>query len=159
MSRIISLRPFTSLRMTCNRIHQMASQLTLAPAAAYNTLANVPKSNTFTSKLPPDPAFETPKQSHDAPRETLGPRIVKGAMYTYVRPEAAEDPELLGVSPRAMEDLGLQPGEEKTEDFVSLVSGNKILWNEEEGGVYPWAQCYGGTTSIENCSRRRLTMV
>ncbi|KAE8551867.1 hypothetical protein EYB25_005758 [Talaromyces marneffei] len=122
----------------------MASQLTPVPPAAYNTLATIPKSNTFTSKLPPDPAFETPKQSHDAPRETLGPRIVKGAMYTYVRPETAEEPELLGVSPRAMEDLGLQPGEEKTEDFVSLVAGNKILWNEEEGGVYPWAQCYGG---------------
>lgn len=111
----------------------MASQLTPVPPAAYNTLATIPKSNTFTSKLPPDPAFETPKQSHDAPRETLGPRIVKGAMYTYVRPETAEEPELLGVSPRAMEDLGLQPGEEKTEDFVSLVAGNKILWNEEEG--------------------------
>lgn len=162
MSRLIPLRPFNSLRMTHSRIHQMASQLTPAPAAAaaYNTLATIPKSNTFTSKLPPDPAFETPKQSHDAPRETLGPRIVKGAMYTYVRPEAAEEPELLGVSPRAMEDLGLQPGEEKTEDFVSLVAGNKILWNEEEGGVYPWAQCYGGMPPIKNRSilwRGRLT--
>lgn len=128
--------------MIHNRIYQMASQLN--PTLAYSTLATIPKSNTFTSKLPPDPAFETPKQSHDAPRETLGPRIVKGAMFTYVRPEAAEEPELLGVSPRAMEDIGLQSGEEKTEEFTSLVSGNKIFWNEEEGGVYPWAQCYGG---------------
>lgn len=135
--------------MTPSRIHQMASHLTPAPAAAYNTLATIPKSNTFTSKLPPDPAFETPKQSHDAPREALGPRIVKGAMYTYVRPEPAEEPELLGVSPRAMEDLGLQPGEEETEDFVNLVAGNKIFWNEENGGVYPWAQCYGGITAVQ----------
>lgn len=65
-------------------------------------------------------------------------------MYTYVRPEEAEEPELLGVSPRAMMDIGLQPDQEHTDDFRSLVAGNKILWNEEEGGIYPWAQCYGG---------------
>lgn len=126
----------------------MASHINGSEPAAttgYNTLATIPKSSTFTSKLTPDPAFETPKSSYDAPRETLGPRLVKGANYTYVRPEAAEEPKLLGVSPKAMEDLGLQAGEEKTDDFRDLVAGNKIFWNEQEGGVYPWAQCYGGT--------------
>ncbi|KAL1967241.1 hypothetical protein VTN77DRAFT_3287 [Rasamsonia byssochlamydoides] len=108
------------------------------------TLAELPKSHVFTSKLPPDPAFETPESSHKAPRETLGPRLVRGAMYTFVRPETAEEPELLGVSPKAMEDIGLRPGEEQTADFKALVAGNKIFWSEEDGGVYPWAQCYGG---------------
>lgn len=108
------------------------------------SLGELPKSNVFTSKLPPDPAFETPEASHKAPRETLGPRMVRGALYTYVRPDGVKDTELLGVSPRAMEDLGLNPGEEKTPQFQALVSGNEFYWDEENGGIYPWAQCYGG---------------
>lgn len=119
----------------------MASHLSTGSAS---TLAELPKSNVFTSKLPADPAFETPESSHKAPRETLGPRMVKGALFTYVRPEQVEGPELLGVSPRAMEDIGLKPGEEQTPQFQALVAGNEIFWNEEQGGIYPWAQCYGG---------------
>ncbi|KAF9885445.1 hypothetical protein FE257_012881 [Aspergillus nanangensis] len=109
-----------------------------------SSLSELPKSSVFTSKLPPDPAFETPESSHGAPRETLGPRMVKGALYTFVRPESAEEAELLDVSPKAMKDLGLSPEEEHTSQFKELVSGNKIFWNEESGGIYPWAQCYGG---------------
>lgn len=108
------------------------------------SLAELPKSNVFTSKLPSDPAFETPESSHKAPRETLGPRMVKGALFTYIRPEQTDDPELLGVSLKAMKDLGLKPGEEQTLQFKALVAGNEIWWNEEQGGIYPWAQCYGG---------------
>lgn len=119
----------------------MASHLS---SSAGISLAELPKSNSFTSKLPPDPAFETPEASHKAPRETLGPRMVKGALYTYVRPELSDQPELLCVSPRAMEDLGLKAGEEQTPQFKALVAGNEICWSEEKGGIYPWAQCYGG---------------
>ncbi|THC92615.1 hypothetical protein EYZ11_007897 [Aspergillus tanneri] len=109
-----------------------------------SSLADLPKSNVFTTKLPPDPAFQTPESSHNAPRETLGPRLVKGALYTYVRPEPTEATELLGVSPKAVADLGLKPGEELTPKFQALVSGNEFNWNEDTGGIYPWAQCYGG---------------
>ncbi|CAI4212728.1 unnamed protein product [Parascedosporium putredinis] len=45
-----------------------------------------------------------------------------------------------------MRDLGIVAGEEKTGEFLQVVSGNKLLgWDEEakEGG-YSWAQCYGG---------------
>lgn len=138
----MSLRVFhpPSIR---NQLGQMASHLSSSSAAG-TSLADLPKSNVFTSKLPPDPAFETPESSHKAPRETLGPRMVKGALFTYVRPEQADEPELLGVSPRAMEDLGLKLEEEQTPQFKALVSGNKIWWSEEKGGIYPWAQCYGG---------------
>lgn len=125
-----------------NRLGKMASQF--SSASAGTSLGELPKSNVFTSKLPPDPAFETPASSHNAPRETLGPRLVKGALYTYVRPEPTEEPELLGVSSKAMEDLGLKSGEELTPEFKEVVSGNKIFWDEENGGIYPWAQCYGG---------------
>ncbi|KAJ5765548.1 hypothetical protein N7520_005107 [Penicillium odoratum] len=109
-----------------------------------SSLVDLPKSNIFTSKLPPDPAFETPESSHKAPREALGPRMVKGALFTFVRPKPNEAPELLGVSPKAMEDLGLKAGEEETAQFKALVAGNEIWWNEDKGGIYPWAQCYGG---------------
>ncbi|KAJ6127466.1 hypothetical protein N7523_003078 [Penicillium sp. IBT 18751x] len=122
------------------RLAQMVSHLS---SSAGTSLADLPKSNVFTSKLPADPAFETPEASHHAPRQALGPRTVKGALFTYVRPEPAKEPELLGVSPRAMEDLGLKPGEEDTPQFKALVAGNHIWWDEEKGGIYPWAQCYG----------------
>ena len=67
---------------------------------------------------------------------------MRGAAFTYVRPEFAKEPELLAVSPRAMQDIGLKKGEEETDDFVAMASGNKILtWDEEtKEGVYPWAQ-------------------
>lgn len=73
--------------------------------------------------------------------------MVKGALFTYVRPEPVDETELLGVSPKAMEDLGLKPGEEQNPQFKALVAGNEIWWSGEKGGIYPWAQCYGGKNS------------
>lgn len=109
------------------------------------TMKELPKSNVFTSNLPPDPAFKTPADSHKSSRQSLGPRAVKGSLYTYVRPEEAQLPELLGISQRAMDDIGLKGGEEASEDFKTTVAGNKIYWDQNTGfGIYPWAQCYGG---------------
>ena len=129
-------------RIPRNHINQMA--LNLSDTDERLSLTSLPKSNVFTSKLPPDPAFETPETSHRAPREALGPRLVRDALYTFVRPEPPGESELLGVSPKAMEDLGLKSGEELTSQFKALVAGNDFCWNEEVGGIYPWAQCYGG---------------
>ncbi|KAL8986599.1 MAG: hypothetical protein Q9177_004122 [Variospora cf. flavescens] len=113
--------------------------------AAGLALDDLPKSNVFTSSLPSDPEFKTPSDSYKAPREDLGPRMVKGALFTFVRPEETSDPELLGISPAALRDIGIRSGEENTSDFKSLVAGNKILWDPStEKGIYPWAQCYGG---------------
>ena len=100
-----------------NRLNKMVSHLSTAGVS----LAELPKSNVFTSKLPSDPA-----------------------LFTYIRPEQTDDPELLGVSLKAMKDLGLKLGEDQTPQFKALVAGNEIWWNEEQGGIYPWAQCYGG---------------
>lgn len=129
------------------RLSKMASQLTSGQTSGISTgagvsLKDLPKSNNFTSHLPPDPDFPTPQDSHNAARAKLGPRQVRGAAFTYVRPEFAKEPELLAVSPRAMQDIGLKEGEEETEDFIAMASGNKILtWDEEtKEGVYPWAQ-------------------
>lgn len=142
--RFMSLRTSRPLLIRY-RLSQMASHLSTATKGM--SLADLPKSSVFTSKLPPDAAFETPESSHKAPRQALGPRMVKGALFTYVRPEQVEKPELLGVSPKAMEDLGLKAGEADSPQFKALVAGNEIWWNEEKGGFYPWAQCYGGKSS------------
>jgi len=112
--------------------------------AATFTLAEISKSNNFTSSLPPDPMFPTPAESHNAPRQKLGPRMVRGALYTFVRPEATEEPELLAISPAALRDIGLNEEEAHSEELKQVVAGNKFYWDEEKGGVYPWAQCYGG---------------
>lgn len=109
------------------------------------SLQELPKSHTFTLNLPPDPEFKTPSDSHRAPRGDLGPRTVKGALFTYVRPEETKNPELLGISRTALYNLGLKDGVENTEDFKDVVAGNKIYWDSKtEEGIYPWAQCYGG---------------
>ncbi|KAL2193494.1 hypothetical protein P885DRAFT_45015 [Corynascus similis CBS 632.67] len=111
------------------------------------TLAALPKSWHFTSSLPADPAFPTPADSHKASREDLGPRQVRGALFTWVRPETQKEPELLAASPAAMRDLGLSQSEAETDEFRNVVVGNKILgWDPDtlSGPGYPWAQCYGG---------------
>ncbi|KAG9233137.1 hypothetical protein BJ875DRAFT_379215 [Amylocarpus encephaloides] len=129
----------------------MASHLSISHASngtSYprSTLEDLPKSWTFTASLPPDAIFATPADSHKTPREDIGPRQVKGALYTWVRPEEQEEPDLLSVSRTALKDLGIKEGEESTEDFKQVVAGNKLLgWDNEKGeGGYPWAQCYGG---------------
>ncbi|KAK1998359.1 UPF0061-domain-containing protein [Colletotrichum falcatum] len=118
------------------------------PASAWPGLpiAELPKTWTYTSSLPPDSLFPTPADSHKTPRDQITPRGVRNAAFTWVRPETAEDPELLAVSPAAMRDIGIKEGDEETEEFRQTVAGNRLHgWDEEklEGG-YPWAQCYGG---------------
>lgn len=146
LSRVLS-RP----RKIHIRLAQMTSHLSNGSATngshyAGLPLADLPKSWTFTSSLPPDPKFPTPAISHKTPREDIEPRQVRGALFTWVRPEVAKEPELLAISPAAMHDLGIKVGEEKTEEFKQLVAGNRLLgWDEEKGeGGYPWAMCYGG---------------
>lgn len=113
-----------------------------------HTISQIPKSHVFTSKLPTDERFPTPLDSHRAPRQKLGPRLVRGALYTYVPPEPSVEPELLAVSPAALRDLGLAASEAASEELGAVVAGNKIYWDESdaenENSVYPWAQCYGG---------------
>ncbi|CAZ85978.1 unnamed protein product [Tuber melanosporum] len=105
------------------------------------TLQDLPKSNVFTTKLPPDAQFPTPESSAGATRSQLGPRMVKAALYTYVRPDPVEDnPELLAVSPLALRSIGLASTEPTKPEFLRLVSGNGGF----EDISYPWAQCYGG---------------
>ncbi|KAK7981136.1 cytochrome P450 [Apiospora arundinis] len=123
-------------------------------AAGAASINDIPKTWTFTSKLPADSIFPTPADSHKTPRDQIGPRQVRDALFTWVRPQPVEKPELLAVSPAALRDLGIDPAtvRDSTDDFVNTVAGNKIQgWDAEgsktadaEGRGYPWAQCYGG---------------
>ena len=147
LSRYLLSRP----QLARMRLAQMAAHLSNGKATngtsyAGTSLADLPKSWTFTSSLPPDPKFPTPAVSHKTPRDEITPRMVKGALFTWVRPEEAKEPQLLSVSPAALRDLGISEEETKADEFKQTVAGNKLLgWDgEKEEGGYPWAQCYGG---------------
>ncbi|KAK1822099.1 hypothetical protein LTR12_003445 [Friedmanniomyces endolithicus] len=112
-------------------------------------IRDLPKSNKFTQKLPPDPQYPTPASSHNEDRAKLGPRLVREAAYTYVRPDGFEKSELVGVSQAALRDLAIDPATVDSEDFKDTVAGRKIITMEDgtepgDNDIYPWAQCYGG---------------
>lgn len=101
-----------------------------------HTLASLPKTWRFTESLPADPQYPTPLSSHRAIRTKLGPRLVRGALYTFVRPEQQEDPELLAVSPAALRDLGIKQSEATTDTFRQTAAGNKLWgWEGEEAAA------------------------
>jgi uncharacterized protein YdiU (UPF0061 family) len=133
------------------RLNQVMSHLDTSQANGSSderyTFRSLPKSHVFTQNLPADAAFPAPLDSHNAQRQKLGPRQVKDALFTYVRPDPQGESELLAVSPRALKDLGLSEEEAESEEFKEVVAGRKILtWDESkpDEGIYPWAQCYGG---------------
>ncbi|PFH60036.1 hypothetical protein XA68_11557 [Ophiocordyceps unilateralis] len=110
------------------------------------TLQDLPKTWRFTHCLPPDSRFPTPASSHKTPRHEIRPRQVRDALFTWVRPEHQRDPELLAVSPAALQDLGIVAQEARSDEFRDFVAGNKLYgWDQDRlQGGYPWAQCYGG---------------
>lgn len=129
----------------------MASLVNAQPSDDQKTfnLSDLPKTNTFTQKLPADQEYPTPAASHKAERTKLGPRLVRNAAFTFVRPDPIEKPELLAVSKAALKDLAIDPAIVETDEFKEVLSGNKIITLEDgkepdENGIYPWAQCYGG---------------
>ncbi|KAK9374885.1 uncharacterized protein V1513DRAFT_469296 [Lipomyces chichibuensis] len=109
------------------------------------SLADLPKSHSFTSKLPGDPEVPTPESSRVATTKNpklLLPRIVKDGLFVYVKPDVHDmaKTEILAVSPAAMRDLGLKLDEKESEEFKKFVVGNQVF--EEDS--YPWAALYGG---------------
>src|SRR4051812_31352078 len=68
-----------------------------------------------------DGSIPTTQDAENKPRP--GPRIVRNAAFTWIKPEQTPDYELLAVSPAAFDSVGLKRGEEATEEFKALVSG------------------------------------
>jgi hypothetical protein len=102
------------------------------------SLSDLPKSHNFTTHLPPDPTIPSPQASKEAsPKQLRVSRPVKNALFTWVAPETNENPQLLATSWKAVRDLGLNVKEVETDEFLNLMSGNKIY--EEH---YPWGKSH-----------------
>lgn len=83
--------------------------------------------NTFTKELPADPMIENQV------------RQVHNACFSYVNPTPCSAPKLLHYSTAMLDEIGLEPNDAMSDDFLQLVSGNKIFPDTQ-----PYAMCYGG---------------
>lgn len=81
----------------------------------------------FTTHLPADPNLENTR------------RQVTEACFSYVTPKETSNPQLLHVSPEVLDKLGLSPVDAESDDFLKVMTGNKVLEN-----TTPYAMCYGG---------------
>ena len=83
--------------------------------------------NSFSKELPSDPILENNR------------RQVKEACYSYVTPKIPGNPSLIHVAPEMLANLGLSGKDSKTEAFLNVFTGAKVLENTK-----PYAMCYGG---------------
>ncbi len=83
--------------------------------------------NTFTKELPADPMTENTR------------RQVEKACFSYVTPKKPSAPSLLHVSQEMANTLGLSEDDIKTQRFLNMVTGAKVLED-----TTPYAMCYGG---------------
>ncbi|MEW4923808.1 protein adenylyltransferase SelO [Algibacter sp. 2305UL17-15] len=81
----------------------------------------------FTAALPADPILENTR------------RQVSKACFSYVLPKQTAKPELLHASPEMLKNLGLSEADSKSEAFLNVFTGNKVL-----NDTTPYAMCYGG---------------
>ena len=98
--------------------------MTTAPALP---LDNLPFENTFVSALPGDASQATTT------------RQVLGAAYSTVQPSTTSDPRLVAVASDVAELLGIDAPQYESEDFVRVMSGNRV-----PSGTVPFAMNYGG---------------
>ncbi|WP_233881787.1 protein adenylyltransferase SelO [Tenacibaculum piscium] len=83
--------------------------------------------DTFTKELPADKILENTR------------RQVLDACFSFVAPKKTANPKLLHVSEEMLTAIGLTKEDAKSEDFVNIFTGNKVLEN-----THPFAMCYGG---------------
>ncbi len=83
--------------------------------------------DTFNKELPAD------KISENSRRQVLD------ACFSFVEPKKTANPKLLHVSEEMLDAIGLTSEDAKSEEFLNIFTGNKILEN-----THPYAMCYGG---------------
>ncbi|MCM5662208.1 protein adenylyltransferase SelO [Galbibacter mesophilus] len=83
--------------------------------------------NTFSEELTADPILENSR------------RQVKNAFFSYVTPKKTSSPEIIHVSEEMLQEIGLQHGDENSERFLKIFTGNEVLEN-----TAPYAMVYGG---------------
>jgi len=81
----------------------------------------------FLKQLPADSILENTR------------RQVSGACYSYVTPKATKKPELIHTSDEVSSILGITKDNSKSDEFLNVLTGNKIMEN-----TTPFAMCYGG---------------
>ncbi|MGB0892182.1 MAG: protein adenylyltransferase SelO family protein, partial [Flavobacteriaceae bacterium] len=83
--------------------------------------------DTFNKELPADKNLEN------------STRQVLDACFSFVEPKKTSNPKLIHVSDEMLEAISLTEEDSKTEEFLQIFTGNKILPNS-----HPFAMCYGG---------------
>ena len=83
--------------------------------------------DTFNKELPADPNTENTR------------RQVHQACYSFVRPRVPTAPKLIHAAEASAELIGLQEEDLRSQDFLDVFSGAKVL-----DGSAPYAMCYGG---------------
>lgn len=91
------------------------------------SLASLTIESDFVDSLPGDPIRENYL------------RQVQGALFSYVEPSRAGQPQLLAYSKELAQALGLTPADCESNDFLDVFAGNSLL-----NGMKPFAMCYGG---------------
>ena len=66
-------------------------------------------------------------------------RQVTEACFSFVTPKKTAQPQLLHYSPEILKELGLSEEDAKSDAFLKVFTGNKVLQNTK-----PYAMCYGG---------------
>ncbi len=84
-------------------------------------------SNTFCENLPADPILKN------------FVRQVENACYSFAMPTKTEKPEVIHFSEETLENIGLQPSDAASIEFLNIFSGNAIYPDTK-----PFAMCYGG---------------
>jgi uncharacterized protein YdiU (UPF0061 family) len=106
-------------------------------------LANLKRTASFTRYLTADSAVPTVEAAKTSGPELLRQARAVSGSFTWLSPERIDDHEqqyeLVGVSSSALEDLGVEEGDEKTSQFLDIVAGKHIF-----DDTYPWAQAYAG---------------
>ena len=83
--------------------------------------------DTFNKELPADKILENSR------------RQVFDACFSFVAPKKTTNPKIIHVSEEMIEAIGLDKEDAKSDDFLNVFTGNKILEN-----THPFAMCYGG---------------
>lgn len=83
--------------------------------------------DTFNKELPADPILENTR------------RQVEKAAFSYATPKQTANPTLIHTSKEVANLIGLSEADTKSEDFLKVFTGNKVL-----EGTTPYAMCYGG---------------
>jgi uncharacterized protein YdiU (UPF0061 family) len=83
--------------------------------------------DTFNKQLPADKVLDNSR------------RQVLDACFSFVEPKKTAAPKLLHTSNEMLEAIGLTKDDAKSDEFLAVFSGNKVLEN-----THPFAMCYGG---------------